>query len=88
MTTRPTRARDDESVAWTEAIGQQLRARRTELDLTLKDVADAIGTSPSDLSKMERGLTNFQLDTLRRLLVVLQMELSLTVPKPAKRART
>jgi transcriptional regulator with XRE-family HTH domain len=48
-------------------IGAHLKARRTELGLSLRDLAASTGLSPTFLSNLERGRANPTLDTLRKV---------------------
>ncbi len=48
-------------------IGSRLNKRRTELQLTLRDLAAMTDLTPSFLSQLERGLTNPSLKSLQRL---------------------
>ena len=48
-------------------VGMQIRLRRTELKMTLRDVADLVGVTPAALSKIERGETDVKLSTLALL---------------------
>ena len=45
-------------------IGEQLRARRQERGLSLRDLADRLGVSPSLISQIERGRANPSVSTL------------------------
>jgi transcriptional regulator with XRE-family HTH domain len=56
-------------------IGDRLRARRNELGLSLRDLADRLGVTPSLISQIERGLANPSVSTLYAL--VGELELSL-----------
>ena len=48
-------------------IGAQIRRLRTNLDLTLGEVAKRAGTSAPSLHRYETGWDRFQLSTLRRI---------------------
>ncbi|MFO1353101.1 MAG: XRE family transcriptional regulator [Gammaproteobacteria bacterium] len=50
-----------------EAIGRQVRAYRTQLKLTVAEVAKQAGLSPGMLSKIENGMTSPSLATLQAL---------------------
>lgn len=51
------------------SLGQRLKARRVELDLTLRELADKVGTDFTYLSKIENDKTDHppSEDLLRRL---------------------
>lgn len=49
------------------AIGRQVREFRTQLDMTVTEVAKQAGLSPGMLSKIENGLTSPSLATLKAL---------------------
>jgi len=48
-------------------IGRRIKARRTELDLSLRDLAKRSDLTASFLSQVERGKTNVSIDSLRRI---------------------
>jgi transcriptional regulator with XRE-family HTH domain len=56
-------------------VGDRLRARRTELGRSLRDVADRLGVSPSLISQIERGLANPSVSTLYALVGELDLSL-------------
>ena len=56
-------------------IGEQLRARRHERGLSLRDLADRLGVSPSLISQIERGLANPSVSTLYALVAELDVSL-------------
>lgn len=66
----------DNSVIENETISGQLFRRRSEMGLSLSDVARRAGTSPATLSRYEHGWTRFETYTLRKLAVALGCELS------------
>lgn len=49
-------------------IGEQIRARRKKLRMTLMDLADKTDMDPSPLSRIEKGYVNPRLDTLEIIL--------------------
>lgn len=74
----------DNSMTKQETISAQLLRRRSELGLSLSDVARRAGTSPATLSRYEHGWTRFETYTLRKLAAALGCELSIRfVPKVA-----
>ena len=56
-------------------IGEQLRARRHERGLSLRDLADRLGCSPSLISQIERGLANPSVSTLYAMVAELDVSL-------------
>jgi transcriptional regulator with XRE-family HTH domain len=48
-------------------LGAQIKARRGELGMSLRDLATATGLSPTFISSLERGLANPTLDSLRKV---------------------
>ncbi len=56
-------------------IGEQLRARRNERGLSLRDLADRLGCSPSLISQIERGLANPSVSTLYAMVAELDVSL-------------
>jgi transcriptional regulator with XRE-family HTH domain len=56
-------------------IGEQLRARRHELGLSLRVLADRLGVSPSLISQIERGRANPSVSTLYALVAELDVSL-------------
>ena len=56
-------------------IGEQLRARRHELGLSLRELADRLGVSPSLISQIERGRANPSVSTLYAMVAELDVSL-------------
>jgi transcriptional regulator with XRE-family HTH domain len=56
-------------------IGDQLRARRHSVGLSLRDLAERLGVTPSLISQIERGRANPSVSTLYA--IVAELELSL-----------
>src|ERR671918_2822708 len=56
-------------------IGEQLRARRHELGLSLRTLADRLGVSPSLISQIERGRANPSVSTLYQIVAELDVSL-------------
>lgn len=48
-------------------IGNHIKDRRTELGLSLRDLANTTGLSAAFISSLERGVANPTLDSLRRI---------------------
>lgn len=59
----------------TAAVGQLVRQRRQERNLTQTELARQIGIQQSDLSRMEKGEYRVSLDVLFRILQVFEMSL-------------
>jgi transcriptional regulator with XRE-family HTH domain len=76
----------DETVAGLlQQIGRRLRARRSALGRTVKEVALDAGLSLPYVANLENGRGNPTLDTLHRLATTLEVPLSelLAAPEPA-----
>ena len=54
-----------------ESIGMAVKLRRTELRMTIKDVAKATGMTEAAISRIEQGKTDVKLSTLAVLRSVL-----------------
>ncbi|MGH2531180.1 MAG: helix-turn-helix domain-containing protein [Thermomicrobiales bacterium] len=61
------RARSPEQGPIRQRIGPTIKALRLERSLSLNDLAEQAGISPSHLSRMERGLTVPSYDVLDRV---------------------
>lgn len=55
----------------TEEVGLRLKETRKELEMTLKDVAEASGMSPTHISEIERGKTSPTVGALRKIAAAL-----------------
>lgn len=60
-------------------LGPELRCRRRDLGLTQAQVADLAGVSERFVRDLERGKPAVQLDSLRKVLDALGVELRLAV---------
>lgn len=69
----------DNSMNQIGTLSEQLRRRRTDLRLSLSEVARRAGTSPATLSRYENGWTRFETYTLRKLAVALGCELKIEI---------
>jgi transcriptional regulator with XRE-family HTH domain len=69
-------APSSESVPIEAAIGSQVRALRTKLDLTAGDLAEMAGLSPGMLSKIENGAISPSLATLEALAGALNVSIT------------
>jgi y4mF family transcriptional regulator len=62
-----------------ETIGETIKNRRKELNITQPHLAELAKVSTNTLYKLERGKGNPSLDVLNKLTEVLGMELTLAV---------
>ena len=68
-------------------ISKQLKQRRMELGLSLREVARRAGTSAATLSRYENGWTRFETYTLRKLALALNCDLEISLqPKETGKA--
>lgn len=65
-----------------DPLGTRLRARRRELNLTLKDVAEGAGLSVGFISQVERGLTVPSLSSLASIAAVLESHVTSFLAQP------
>jgi len=62
-------------------LGPELRRERERAGISLRELADSIGTSKSYLSRLERGMiTNPSAETLQRVGLALGVSISLGAP--------
>jgi transcriptional regulator with XRE-family HTH domain len=64
MARDPATARRQAAAGISESVGQQLRARREEAELSLRELARRLGISPSALSQIETGKSRPSVSTL------------------------
>ena len=64
-----------------EEVGARLAERRSELGLTLRQVAGAAEVSPSHLSEIENGRTQVSIPVLLRLVRALDMTMTELLPR-------
>ncbi|MEM8524159.1 MAG: helix-turn-helix transcriptional regulator [Bacteroidota bacterium] len=62
-------------------IGNIIRERRKELEITQTVLAELAGVSKNTLYKLERGTSNPSIKVIEELLIVLGMELKIEVKK-------
>ena len=62
-------------------IGETIRSRRKELDITQPHLAELAGISVNTLYKIERAQNNPTLDILTKILDVLGLELKVEIRK-------
>jgi transcriptional regulator with XRE-family HTH domain len=77
---------DHKPLATQARIGQAIRKRRHQLDLSLGQLAEAIGVALSTMSKLENGLVPITFERLDRISSVLQVEMAALLsdqPNPA-----
>ncbi len=67
-----------------DPLGKRLRARRRELSLTLKEVADGAGLSVGFISQVERGLTVPSLSSLASIAGVLDSHVTTFLAQPRR----
>ncbi|HEY1631309.1 MAG TPA: helix-turn-helix transcriptional regulator [Rhizomicrobium sp.] len=56
-----------------EHIGRRLKARRTELRITQKELAEALGLAPQQIQKYETGINRMSAAVLYTLTVALDL---------------
>jgi HTH-type transcriptional regulator/antitoxin HipB len=61
-------AYDAESLAF--RLGVMLKQARMEMNMTQEELAEKTGTKKSYISKIERGLSNIQLNTFHKLIEI------------------
>jgi len=62
-----------------ENIGEILKSRRKELNMSQSDMCDYSEIGPTTLSNIENGKTNFTIDNLESILEVLGLELQIKI---------
>lgn len=70
------------TLAAAEVLGDQVRAARLAAGLSQQAVADAIGTSQCEISRLECGRTNWTVRHLARLLDAIDAQLVVVGPFP------
>lgn len=68
-------------------VGPRIRGLRLQRDLTLKDVADKVGITPSALSQIERDRSNPSLSRLKAIASALGTTIGHLIPASAPSAR-
>lgn len=64
-------------------LGQRIRARRNELGLSLRELAERVGLTASFLSQIERDLTSPSLDSLRKISDALEVPIFYFLVEPS-----
>jgi XRE family transcriptional regulator, regulator of sulfur utilization len=59
-----------------DALGEEVRARRNERDLTQEELALEIDMNTNALGRLERGETDFRMSTLIKIASGLQISLT------------
>jgi transcriptional regulator with XRE-family HTH domain len=80
--------RDQELQSWIDRIGQTLRRRRKELDLSLEDLSRLSGATVPTLSNIERGKRDVKLSTLINLASALRFDLAELFTDDASKTNT
>jgi transcriptional regulator with XRE-family HTH domain len=73
MQSRTTRRGRKPDPATQKQLGQNIRARRQEGDLTQEDLAGACDLHPTEIGRLERGQRDIRLSTLVRVARGLQV---------------
>lgn len=68
-------------------IGEKLKSKRPQLNLRMDDVAREVGITRSTLWSIENGNGNYSVDTLLKLLSVLNMSIGLGEQEKGARKR-
>lgn len=68
-----------------EAVGAEIKARRTQLKLTQKQLADKLKIAVQHIPNIEKGVTNLTLERLIAICEALDMEIKFKHLKPAKK---
>ena len=55
-------------------IGEKIRSKREDMDLSQRDMAEMIPMNQSNYSKIERDLQEPNLDQLRRICLILKLD--------------
>lgn len=57
---------------WKKILGEQIRARRQNLDMTQTELSEATGIDRANISKIEGGRYNVSVDIIGRIAEVLK----------------
>lgn len=71
--------------AETYKLGQRIKIRRQAMNLSLRDLAEVTGLSPTFVSSLERGNGNPTLDSLRKLANALELPMSRLLDESVER---
>lgn len=72
---KPLKTLENRDKKYLEKLGEKISARRKEQALTLEQLAEKIGTSHSDIIRIESGNVNSSINKLRRLAEALDIGL-------------
>ena len=62
---------------WKKVLGEQIRARRQDLNMTQTELSEATGIDRANISKIEGGRYNVSVDIIGRIAEVLRCEIRL-----------
>ena len=62
---------------WKKILGEQIRARRQNLDMTQTELSEATGIDRANISKIEGGRYNVSVDIIGRIAEALRCEIRL-----------
>lgn len=62
---------------WKKILGEQIRARRQNLDMTQTELSEATGIDRANISKIEGGRYNVSVDIIGRIAEALRCEVRL-----------
>lgn len=62
---------------WKKILGEQIRARRQNLDMTQTELSEATGIDRANISKIEGGRYNISVDIIGRIAEVLRCDIRL-----------
>lgn len=62
---------------WKKILGEQIRARRQDLNMTQTELSEATGIDRANISKIEGGRYNISVDIIGRIAEALRCEVRL-----------
>lgn len=62
---------------WKKILGEQIRARRQDLNMTQTELSEATGIDRANISKIEGGRYNVSVDIIGRIAEALRCEIRL-----------
>ena len=62
---------------WKKVLGEQIRARRQDLNMTQTELSEATGIDRANISKIEGGRYNVSVDIIGRIAEALRCEIRL-----------
>lgn len=62
---------------WKKVLGEQIRARRQDLNMTQTELSEATGVDRANISKIEGGRYNVSVDIIGRIAEALRCEVRL-----------